>query len=614
MRTIRRLIMLVLTLSLTTTPLYAASESGNVMKVSSLPSYQWQKTASFPNWLGRVDDTLAVNSIIGFHFWHSQGEIYLRLSEGVKSFGMFINGKRVNTSAMNTAGVYALDISGYTIDGINSLQISNINIANKNAISVFIPYPVILRGSIENSGIRPETLAMISDIIASDTANGFPSAQLAVIRNGRLVYSNSWGNNIDTNTLYDLASVSKVFGVNYAIQKLVSEKKLDIDTKIINILGNEFANDTITINYKGSKAPDIKTMRSWKASITIRDIMCHRAGFPAEIYYHDKNYDIAQLKHNEKANNTLYTGIDGSPETRAKTLKAICKTPLLYQPRTKIIYSDIDYMLLCFVIEKVTGQSLDNYMLKNFWQPMNLKRIAYNPLKNGFSQNECAPTELHGNTRDGNMTFSGIRTYKLQGEVHDYKAYHSMGGVSGHAGLFSNAEDIACLASVMLTGGYGGYKFFSQNVIDSFTSPQSINSANWGIGWWREGDEQRVWYFGTQSSSFTFGHQGWTGTLVMIDPSKNLVIAYLTNKISSPVVKPYTGKKIFAGNWYTASTLGFVPQILSIGMDSDNDVSGQLKSLLHDMVRDSERLIPKGAGKNHPAVLNAKSKKELMNK
>ncbi|MBQ9404091.1 MAG: serine hydrolase, partial [Synergistaceae bacterium] len=230
MRTIRRLIMLVLTLSLTTTPLYAASESGNVMKVSSLPSYQWQKTASFPNWLGRVDDTLAVNSIIGFHFWHSQGEIYLRLSEGVKSFGMFINGKRVNTSAMNTAGVYALDISGYTIDGINSLQISNINIANKNAISVFIPYPVILRGSIENSGIRPETLAMISDIIASDTANGFPSAQLAVIRNGRLVYSNSWGNNIDTNTLYDLASVSKVFGVNYAIQKLVSEKKLDIDT------------------------------------------------------------------------------------------------------------------------------------------------------------------------------------------------------------------------------------------------------------------------------------------------------------------------------------------------------------------------------------------------
>ena len=100
----------------------------------------------------------------------------------------------------------------------------------------------------------------------------------------------------------------------------------------------------------------------------------------------------------------------------------------------------------------------------------------------------------------------------------------------------------------------------------------------------------------------------------MVDPSRNLVIAYLTNKISSPVVKPYTGKNIFAGNWYTASTLGFVAQILSIGMDSDNNVSEQLSSLLRDMARDSEKLIPKGAGKNHPAVLNAKSKKDLLRK
>ena len=166
----------------------------------------------------------------------------------------------------------------------------------------------------------------------------------------------------------------------------------------------------------------------------------------------------------------------------------------------------------------------------------------------------------------------------------------------------------------MLTGGYGGYKFFSRNVIDSFTAPQSSSSANWGIGWWREGDNQRVWYFGTQSSSHAFGHQGWTGTLVIVDPSRNLVIAYLTNKISSPVVKPYTGKKIYAGNWYTAATLGFVSQILSIGMDCDKNIniSNQLLSLLKDMARDSEKLIPKGAGNNHPSVLNAKSKRDLL--
>ena len=100
----------------------------------------------------------------------------------------------------------------------------------------------------------------------------------------------------------------------------------------------------------------------------------------------------------------------------------------------------------------------------------------------------------------------------------------------------------------------------------------------------------------------------------MIDPSRNLVIAYLTNKINSPVVKPYTGKKIFSGNWFTSSTLGFVPQILSIGMDSDKNVSEQLTALLADMAEDSIKLIPKGAGKNHPSVLNAKSKINLLMK
>ena len=98
----------------------------------------------------------------------------------------------------------------------------------------------------------------------------------------------------------------------------------------------------------------------------------------------------------------------------------------------------------------------------------------------------------------------------------------------------------------------------------------------------------------------------------MIDPSRNIIIAYLTNKINSPVVKPYTGKKIYSGNWYTASTLGFVTQILSIGMDSNNNVSEQLLSLLSDMAKDSITLIPQGVSKTHPSVLNAKSKISLL--
>lgn len=557
-------------------------------------SAQWQKQADFPDWLGRVDDTLALNSMISFHCWHSQGVIYLKVHENVKNFDMFINGIKINTSGFKTAGNYTVNISNYTIDGINTLQISNIEPGNINkAVSVSIPYPTIINGTPEDVGIRPESLSMISDIIESDIEYGFPSAQLAVIRNGMLVYSKAWGKNVDTNTLYDLASVSKMLGVNFAIQKLVTDGKLDIDTKITNILGYSFADS------RGN-------------SMTVRDVLCHKAGFPSEFHYHDKNYDVSKFKHNDKVTNKLYTGIDGSPETREKTLKAIFKTPLIYAPRTKIVYSDVDYMLLCFVVEKITGQKLDVYMREKFFRPLNLTRIDYNPLKNNFKPSDCAPTEIYGNTRDNNMTFKGIRTYTLQGEVHDYKAYHSMGGISGHAGLFSNAEDSARLASLMFNGGYGEHKFFSKNVIDMFTSPYSDKTANYGIGWWREGEDGRVWYFGTQSSSFAFGHQGWTGTLIMVDPSRNLVISYLTNKVNSPVVKPYTGKKIFSGNWFTASTLGFVAQILSIGMDNKNDVSEQLLSLLSDMAKDSIKLIPKGAKNNHPSVLNAKSKINLL--
>ena len=229
---------------------------------------------------------------------------------------------------------------------------------------------------------------------------------------------------------------------------------------------------------------------------------------------------------------------------------------------------------------------------------------------------DCAATELNGNTRDHLLDFPGFRTYTLQGEVHDEKAWYSMMGVSGHAGLFANASDLAKLASVMLSGGYGEHRFFSRNVMDQFTAPKRESTGNWGLGWWRQGDNQRVWYFGTQAASGTFGHQGWTGTLVMIDPARQLVIVYLTNKINSPVTDAEKDANRFDGNWYTASTLGFVPQILSMGMDMDMDISAQLLDLSADMAVESLKLIPEDVvmTETHPSVRNAESKKELFEK
>jgi len=147
--------------------------------------------------------------------------------------------------------------------------------------------------------------------------------------------------------------------------------------------------------------------------------------------------------------------------------------------------------------------------------------------------------------------------------------------------------------------------------MDLFTAPKSFDYGQWGLGWWREGDDQRAWYFGTQASPATVGHQGWTGTLLMVDPSRSLVIAYLTNKINSPITD-VSNLNGFNGSCYTASTLGFVPQILSIGMDGDGDTREQLLDLLAGMAAESLKLIPDGAGAGHPYTENAKSKIEVL--
>ena len=596
----------------------------SVTGVKAIPTYQWQKKAVFPDWKGYTDDTLAMNSMLSFQCWHGQGAIWLSVSDEVDSFALYVNGCRFDTSAVGT-GFWFADLSEASVDGVNTLQISNIlPLGLKEAVTVYIPYPEVLKEQDSLEGIRPETIELISDIIESDIAYGFPAAQLAIVKNGVLVYEKAWGclNSyekdgtpkadsapITTDTLFDLASVTKMFSVNYAVQKLATDKLLDLNTPIVDILGEAFAEDTLDFAYKeAANTPGIETQKEWKRSLTVKDFLRHQAGFPSGPHYYNPDFDMSLLSVGKPGSNLCYA------VSREDTLKAIFKTPLLYAPGSKTVYSDVDYMLLTFVVEKITGKRLDEYMRDTFFTPMDLNHITFLPLENGFTAEDCAATELNGNTRDGHVSFPGIRTETLQGEVHDEKAWYCMEGVSGHAGLFANASDLAKLASVMLTGGYGESRFFSKDVIDLFTAPKSLDFGQWGLGWWREGDDKRVWYFGTQSASDTVGHQGWTGTLMMIDPSRDLVVAYLTNKINSPITDPSSNQNGFDGSCFTASTLGFVPQILSLGMDTDTDISAQLLDLMADMAAESLKRIPQGVGANHPYVKNALSKISVLRK
>ncbi|MBR6252953.1 MAG: serine hydrolase [Clostridia bacterium] len=584
----------------------------NVSKMDNMITGTWQAEVAFPDWKGYVDDTLAMNSMYSFDGVKDQGKLYFTINDEVESFELFFNNTKIDSTDMLN-GIYEVDISKLAKNGSNTIQVCNIIPNNlKNAITVNIPYPRVFDGTLEEVGLSKKPFDLISDIINADIENGFSSAQLAVVKDGKLVYQNAWGQTNDT--LYDLASVTKMYSVAYAIQYLVDNEKIKLDDKIVDILGNEFADDIIEIKFASYKDdyPGFNKIKEWKSNLTVLDVMMHQAGFPDSGHYHNQKYDAVNQRLVDNVDNLLYV----ENANKEKTLKeGIFKTPLIYEPGTKTVYSDIDYMLLGMVVEKVTGKDLDVFLSETFWEPMGLTHITYKPLEHGFNKEDCAPTELNGNTRDGLVDFPGIRTYTLQGEVHDEEAYYTMGGVSGHAGLFANATDLAKLASVMLTGGYGNNKYFSKNTRDIFISPQARGQVSYGIGWWREADDKRVWFFGSQSPENCIGHQGWTGTFTMIDFENNMVIVYLTNSINNHIVDTSSldTANDFAGRYYTSSTIGFVPQIIYMGLDTnEDDLEVALKSLIKDMANEKQKQFETKAEKNgkpfeedHP-ILKAK--------
>ncbi len=603
-------------------------ESISVTVLSSLPKGQWQKEAIFPDRMPWIDDTLALNSQLYYQGYKDQGCIYLEISPFVKQVDIYVNS--IKADLPSGERYLCLNTADVSRNGTNILQISSVTPEDlSDAIRVFIPYPEVIEGTLEEEGFRPETFELIGDIIESDIEYGFPSAQLAVISHGKLVYENTWGylnrysqngeplqdaRKADNETMYDVASVTKLFAVNYALQKLLSEQKIRLSDKVADYLGPAFYEDVLDFTYQGGAQVPLETMQSWKASLTIKNLMKHEAGFPADPRYYNLYYDAVRQKYiPSEGNNLLYSGADHSRETMLKTIESFCKTPLLYEPGSRILYSDVDYMILGVIVEKVSGMDLDSYLKENFCTPLKLSRVTFNPLSHGFQKEDCAATELNGNTRDHAIDFPGIREYTLQGEVHDENAYYAMNGISGHAGLFANAADLAKLAFVMLDGGYGMHRFFTRNVIDTVSSPFDPQHTEFSVGWQRQGDEQRAWYFGPAASS-TIGHQGWTMTLVMIDPQEDLIMVYLTNARNTPIYDKQTSTNSFAGVDYTASTLGFVPEIFQIGRGSDKDVTPQLVSLLRSMTKDAEQLIPANAAEDHPFLLNYRSKQNVLKK
>ncbi|MPV50495.1 penicillin binding protein PBP4B [Pseudactinotalea sp. HY160] len=433
-------------------------------------------------------------------------------------------------------------------------------------------------------GFDPVELASLDDWIQDQVDAGGPAVGVVVTKDGKVVKNDAYGyalrysTGVDeagdltpaellpesewepatTDTLFDLASNSKMYATNYAIQRLVSEGRLDLDATVASFPGWEDftdANSDYTGKWTVGGAGGITAVHTGKETVTVRDLLHHEGGLIPDPEYPNR----------ASAGDLWYQTDD--PDDRAGIIDAISRTPLMYAPRTRFAYSDVDFMILGLLVEQITGERLDVYLENEFYGPLGLEATTFRPLASGFAPEEVAATELNGNTRDGNVSFGTLpngdpvpmRHYTLQGEVHDEKAFYSMAGVAGHAGLFSTTGDMAVLTQLMLNrGSYGGEQYFDADVADEFTTPHAVGGGNAdsstiALGWRvHSKNAAAYYYFNWGPSRETYGHQGWTGTLTIIDPLHQLTITILTNMRHSPVTSPPNG---FAGANYAVADL-----------------------------------------------------------
>ncbi len=342
-----------------------------------------------------------------------------------------------------------------------------------------------------------------------------PGCVVLGLKDGKIAYEKAFGNftfekkkPVTLGTVYDLASVTKICATTLSIMKLYEEGKLDLKKKL-----SDYLPETIGTN---------------KNDLLIEDILMHEAGLVAYIPFYKETLDASGIPlqtiyttaPNDSFNIPVAQNLYMSNAWKDTIYKRILMSTV--GPRGKYIYSDNDYIFLGKVVERISGKTMDEYALQNFYSPMHLQSTGYDPLQRN-RLDDIAPTE--------NEKF--FRIQLIQGSVHDPGAA-MMGGVAGHAGLFSNAYDLAGVMQMLLDGGcFNGRQYFKKQTVDLFTAYQS-NSSRRGFGFdkpEKDNATRKEPYPSVKTSPFTFGHTGFTGTCAWADPSTGLVFIYLSNRV-----------------------------------------------------------------------------------
>jgi len=285
---------------------------------------------------------------------------------------------------------------------------------------------------------------------------------------------------VDTRTMYDIASLTKVVATTTLVAKLAEGDfpvPVDLDAPVSRYLPE----------WASGPQPE------WRSRVTVRHLLTHTSGLPAFKEYWRTS------------------------KSKQDTLTKIFAEPLEYEPGTKEIYSDLGIILMAEIIERLTGRTLDDLAKAYIFAPLAMKDTMFRPPKKLWPW--IAPTELD----------ERFRHRLIQGEVHDENAF-AIGGVSGHAGLFSNAPDLAAFCQMLLNGGvYAHHRVLRRATVAQFTTPQQLSSGTRTLGWAAptEGGSSGH-YFSTHS----FGHTGFTGTSIWIDPDRQLFVVLLTNRVN----------------------------------------------------------------------------------
>ncbi|HXB41136.1 MAG TPA: glycoside hydrolase family 3 N-terminal domain-containing protein [Bacteroidia bacterium] len=364
-------------------------------------------------------------------------------------------------------------------------------------------------------GIEKKKLAQIDSIALKGIEDKcYPGCQIVAAKDGKIFYCKSFGkytyegtDTVNNQTIYDLASVTKVAASALALMDLVGKKKIDLNQKL------------------GHYLPELK--KSNKEAIILKDMLTHQSGLPAGVLNFqptlNKDNSFKTGYYSKVRTNTFCNEVADSLFVRRDYEDSLFKRIVNCKlGKKEYLYSDLGYYFVKKIIEQITKNPLNEYVEKKFYSKMGLRNLHYQPL-NYFSEKQIAPTE--NDTK--------FRKQIVHGYVHDQGAA-LCGGVGGHAGLFGNALDMAALMQMYLNkGNYAGKQWLDSNVVREFTQACLFCPKNRrGLCFDKpETDEKKDSPVTKECSPESFGHSGFTGTLVWADPKNGLVYIFLSNRV-----------------------------------------------------------------------------------